>query len=276
MKKEQMAIERILDIVKAENLSVGSALPSERKLAKDLNTSRNTIRNALRQLEARGFLYVRRGSGYYLRAKDERFSPPPLAADKWTASELGHLFEARYLFEPEIGALSARRITASLLARLEKCLVRLSRAIIAVRPQEIISEDVEFHRIVAGATGNALMVATIDRLRATNQQVLQHFPVFEDREKDALFAEYVSILKALQNHDPAAAKAVIRHNILRCCTLVMKYTQIEMPKLLREAMDEEAQTPAYSGGSSFKQATGEVRSPIFTSEEGRIPHGKNV
>jgi DNA-binding FadR family transcriptional regulator len=248
MKKERVVIERILDLINADDVQIGSALPSERKLASQFGTSRNTIRNALRQLEARGFVDVRRGSGYYLLCKDDRFQPGTMDAETRTLSELQSLFEARYLFEPPIGALSARRISAPLLTELEKCLVRLSRAIIGARSEAIASEDIEFRKIIASGTGNRVMVAAIHQLRATNHQALTIFPEFNDRERDTLFAEYVDILNSLKKHDAEATEALMQTNILRCCALVMKYAGIDMPELIVAAMHRRETALQLPGG----------------------------
>lgn len=242
MRKERVVIERILNIINADDFQVGSALPSERKLASTFNASRNTIRTALRQLEARGFIDVRRGSGYFLLCKDDRPQTGLPQTEAHSLAEIQGLFEARYLFEPAIGALSARRIGASSLAELEKCLIRLSRAIIGVRIEAIISEDVEFRKIIASGTGNRAMVAAIHQLRATNRQALAIFSELSDEERDALFAEYVAILNALKKHNPGATEALIRTNILRCCAFAMKYTKMDMPELIVEAIERSQKT----------------------------------
>lgn len=262
MKKERVVMEHILDLINADEIQIGSALPSERKLAGQFGTSRNTIRNALRQLEARGFVDVRRGSGYYLLCKNDRLYPGAMDTGTRTLSELQNLFEARYLFEPAIGALSARRINASLLAVLEKCLVRLSRAIIGLRTEAIVSEDIDFRKIIASGTGNPVMVAAIHQLRTTNHRVLTVFPKFNKPEKNALFAEYVDILNALKQQDVEKTETLMRTNVLRSCALVIKYGDVDMPELIVEAMGREKaalQLPgeAYSVENSLRASINE-------------------
>src|SRR5512137_1014663 len=44
-------------------LAAGSKLPGERDLARDLGTNRNTLREALRTLEALGLVRARQGDG---------------------------------------------------------------------------------------------------------------------------------------------------------------------------------------------------------------------
>ena len=69
MTKELETIKEIIAIIDNDDFPRGSFLPSERKLASQLNVSRNTVRNALRKLEARGIIDIRKGSGCVLLCK---------------------------------------------------------------------------------------------------------------------------------------------------------------------------------------------------------------
>ncbi len=276
MKKERVVVQRILDIIQADDFKIGSVLPSERKLATELGTSRNTVRNALRQLEARGFVDVRRGSGYYLLSKDDRPNAHSPDAGGGTSAELQSLFEARYLFEPEIGALSARKITLPLLTQLEKCLVRLSRVIIGAHTRVIISEDVEFRKIIASGTGNPVMVAAIFQWRAANHRILANFPEFNDREKDALFAGYVDILNALKKHHPVTARAAVQANILRCCALAVKYAHVDMPELIREALERKKEASRLVEEPLAAHDAFRGNDPMLKSKEGRKSYESNI
>lgn len=69
---EDMCLHRSLYLVlrgaiQERVLRAGERLPSSRSLAQDLRLARNTVMNALSQLEAEGFLETRPGSGTYVR-----------------------------------------------------------------------------------------------------------------------------------------------------------------------------------------------------------------
>lgn len=51
----------------ARELQPGQRLPSERELVKLLGTGRNSLREAMKVLEAMGILDIRHGSGIFLR-----------------------------------------------------------------------------------------------------------------------------------------------------------------------------------------------------------------
>src|SRR3954462_6299973 len=63
--KQSQTCDSVIELI--EQLGVGSAIPSERKLSTDLGVSRLTVRAALDQLEREGYLVRRRGSGTFVR-----------------------------------------------------------------------------------------------------------------------------------------------------------------------------------------------------------------
>jgi GntR family transcriptional regulator len=64
LSKQEEIRERVMDIV--ETLTVGQAIPAERRLTELLGVSRLTVRAALDELVAEGYLTRRHGSGTYV------------------------------------------------------------------------------------------------------------------------------------------------------------------------------------------------------------------
>lgn len=58
--------DSIYSYIKVNDLQPGDKLPSERDMAALLQTSRNSVREALRILEDRGLIYVKTGSGVFV------------------------------------------------------------------------------------------------------------------------------------------------------------------------------------------------------------------
>jgi DNA-binding FadR family transcriptional regulator len=58
---------------------------------------------------------------------------------------------------------------------LQKCLVRLSRSFIRNQSQPVSEEDAEFRRIIAGGTGNDILVTLLmDQFTASNAMIFEH------------------------------------------------------------------------------------------------------
>lgn len=62
----QKAIDYLCSLVKTDGLTIGSKLPTERKIAEILSIGRNSTREALRIMENMGVIECRQGSGNYI------------------------------------------------------------------------------------------------------------------------------------------------------------------------------------------------------------------
>lgn len=93
-------------------LNVGDKLPSERELAESMGVSRNSVREAIRALEALGVIEVRHGDGTFIREPDVASLLGPyfdVLHEKGTF--LKEVLEFRRLLEPSLAHLAAERAT---------------------------------------------------------------------------------------------------------------------------------------------------------------------
>src|SRR3954454_15521681 len=99
---EQIA-ERLAADIRSGLLAPGERLPSERELARQLEVSRASVREALAALQLQGVVETRAGAGTFV------------AADAQPSQELPHdaspsaVLEARAQLEPAVARLAARR-----------------------------------------------------------------------------------------------------------------------------------------------------------------------
>ncbi len=97
-----LTIEKIKLHIKENQLTAGSRLPSERELAKQLNVSRHTIREAYLSLTGRGLIAVEPGRGVFLMTSvDNR--PHPLITNVTDIKNIVNLVQVRQI--TECGAL---------------------------------------------------------------------------------------------------------------------------------------------------------------------------
>src|SRR5688500_16058713 len=122
----EQAADQIAARIKEGIWQPGDRLPSERDLALRLGISRGSTREALRVLEAMGWLEIKPGDGTIVR--DRRALPSRLdGADGDSAAgllaglsvEVGDLWEVRKLIEPGAAYLAAERCNADELAAIE-------------------------------------------------------------------------------------------------------------------------------------------------------------
>jgi GntR family transcriptional repressor for pyruvate dehydrogenase complex len=159
-------VAQLSQLIQAGVLRPGERLPPERELATRLQVSRASVREALRSLELQGLLSSRQGSGTFIAAVSQDELLRAFARLTEEGQTLREIFELRFLLEPPIAALAARRATPPDIARLEATLKTQEQQIHL--GQSGVEADVTFHAALAQATHNGALL----RLGASLMEVL--------------------------------------------------------------------------------------------------------
>src|SRR3954452_7896293 len=156
---EQIA-ERLADDIRSGVLVPGERLPSERDLARTLEVSRASVREALASLAVSGVVETRHGAGTFVVGLPP--SEPPHDASP------SAVLEARLALEPAVARLAAARAQQNEAA--EKLLVAME-----AEPVDIAiwnASDRLFHRQLAAMTGNPVLLAFADHVASLMDQPL--------------------------------------------------------------------------------------------------------
>ena len=117
----QVVLEQIKSLIEAGHLVPGIKLPGERELAKMLNVSRPSLREALKALSLLGAIENRPGDGTYLSdSYNQHLSEPISILLSINKGTLFDIFEARKILEVGVAALAAKRRTAKNLKAIER------------------------------------------------------------------------------------------------------------------------------------------------------------
>jgi len=163
----ESAVEQIKSLILENHYKPGDRLPSERELAERLQISRPAMREALKILNIMGFVEIRVGNGTYVR--EVSFAPYVESVVDSISSRLNvqeekflKLIEVRKILEMEMARLACLRISPRNLERIEQC-VRQMEANLKNR-DDFITWGIRFHREIAEATGNEILVLIWDSL----------------------------------------------------------------------------------------------------------------
>ncbi len=145
----------------------GDQLPPERQLAVALGTARSTIRKALDQLETRGLVVRRVGSGTFVN-----YSGPVQSGEDEIADLISplQLIEVRFAVEPYMTRLAAIHATRRDLDSFEAVLQRIEAC--GDDQDRFTHFDMEFHVQLARCSRNPLMLKVyqhINGVRANAQ-----------------------------------------------------------------------------------------------------------
>ena len=176
--KMPRAFEEIAAQIRGElaagRLKSGERLPAERDLAVRFGVSRNTLREALRSLENAGLLQFRKGATGGAYIKDS--TAEAVVTGMRDMYHLGailpaHLTEARIWIESAVIRAACERATAADVGLLNQ---NVAAALAATRADDFYKTaaiHLEFHKLLASATRNPVMVMMMDAVN----DVMQHF-----------------------------------------------------------------------------------------------------
>lgn len=147
--------ESIKKLIIDNKIKCGDKLPNEIELSNELNVSRSTIREAIKILVSNNVLEVKRGKGTFVSERPGLIKDPLGVTFMDEEDLLYYLFETRLIFEPEIAALSAERISSQQIEELESTFQKMKEKII--EGKDHTEWDKIFHDIIAKSTKNPIM-----------------------------------------------------------------------------------------------------------------------
>ncbi|MFB3826766.1 MAG: FadR/GntR family transcriptional regulator [Bryobacteraceae bacterium] len=206
-------VAAIQDQILKGRLAVGTRLPPERDFADRLGVSRTVFREAVRILVTRGLLETRHGVGTTVRAVGREEVVKPLTLFLRTCGQqvnTGHLHRVRLILEVENAALAAEQATESDIASLRAICREMKAA--AGDPKEFALKDSEFHRRLAQATYNPLLILlleSIQDLMAEVRMLVASRPGLFER----VMPTHTRVVERVAAHDARGARRAMRQHL---------------------------------------------------------------
>lgn len=216
----EMVARRIEALVRGGQLGRGSRLPPEPRLAKMLNVSRASLREALKGMMFLGLLKATPGAGTYLQPS---LSGMLRRHFQWMLllQEVKYfeLFELRQILEPAAAALAARRATPEDHEQMRVALAAMRAA--THDPDLFVRAEMEFHDAITQAAKNAALLSTMrmmyGALAEGRHRVL---PLVKSLDKHCAHHERIYALVA--SGDAAVARRAIAADLKYAESLLRK------------------------------------------------------
>jgi DNA-binding GntR family transcriptional regulator len=174
-------------------LAPGSFL-NEQELAAGTGFGRTPVHQALHRLQVDGLVEIRPRKGILVRT--------------WSPQQIRHLIEARKPLETAIVRLAAERATAQDIEAAAELLAAGRKFIRKSDRDALLRLDQEFHRVLAVASRNPVLVEVLESLHQRSA-LLWYIPISDRHEYELVQAQHEAILAAVRAHDGKAAAAAM-------------------------------------------------------------------
>jgi DNA-binding FadR family transcriptional regulator len=196
-------------------LRAGDRLPSEEKLAETFGVSRPTVRESLRELRSASLLTSTRGrTGGYRVAEMSVRTLGASVAEAISFSLSMQTLSSEQLFEVRV-ALEVQSAETAALRRSEPDIARLREAMSSLLelppdPEELLTRDLDFHRVLAEATHNPLIIGFAGAITSAFRHVAADVGAISPAE---MVAHVDEVVEAVAAGDAAAAGRAMRAHL---------------------------------------------------------------
>jgi GntR family transcriptional repressor for pyruvate dehydrogenase complex len=202
--------EMMLETILSRKLEVGDRLPSERELGEQFGVSRTVVREAVRSLVAKGIIEVQSGSGLRVSA----VGPAAVRESMSLFLRAGMLdfekvHEVRAVLEVHIAGVAAERATESDVEQLREVHERMQLELDDV--ESAARDDLEFHRLIAGATQNDLYLLLMDSIGSALIDIRRDN--LGSGSAPTTLDQHDAILESIALHDAARARAAMQRHL---------------------------------------------------------------
>ncbi len=224
-KSYQHVVEQIQTAIIDGDLKQGDCLPSEMKLKDAFDTSRGTIREALRVLEQKGLISIRTGvkGGAVIKAVNtEAMSDSMALLIRHGNVSLPHLAEFRQLLEGHVAQAAARLANQEDIRKLKDILEEI-KALIATDPTEwddFHRLDAGFHQELARIGQNPLLLANLTTIHGNIHTYFHQYLPFSRELLNEDYKDLCRIMAAVERRDEGGAKTIAQHHVARFSALM--------------------------------------------------------
>ncbi len=164
--KRESAVDIVVNSIKQllmeRRLKPGDKLPTELEISEGLGVSRGSVREAMKILSAFGLVDIRVGNGTYVCESPENGLLDTFLFSFFMLNpNLENLYEFRCVLEADVLELILKHYEENYTERmaLKESLKELEQLMdkAQAKPEELLQNDLEFHRLMGKATGNLLV-----------------------------------------------------------------------------------------------------------------------
>ena len=215
----QSVVNKIVDnitnaIINGE-LNPGDKIPTEAELSESMGAGRNSVREAIKVLEAYGVVHIKRAEGTFVSQEyDSRMIYPVLYGIILQKDSTSQIVELRKvidvgLLQLAVDKLRSKSLEQTQMEAIEKAMEELEYQAHMDKPQarSLYEADVQFHMAIVGITENVMLQSITRRSRMVTID-----RIFLDGEVENFLDLHRRIVKLLQDRDSAGIYAIVEEH----------------------------------------------------------------
>ncbi len=210
-------VDQITEAIIAGDLKPGDKIPTELELCESLQVGRNSVREAIKVLEAFGVVYIKRAEGTFVSSSFNRRMLDSMIygiilqkESNYEIVELRHVFDIGILYE------ATEKVNEDSLANVERVLREMEEVLVddTISIEEILEKDLAFHKSIIDCTNNQLLATMYDyiirltipsRIKATER-------IFESGNRLTFLELHRQTYEILKSRDKSLIEETVKNH----------------------------------------------------------------
>jgi DNA-binding FadR family transcriptional regulator len=217
----EQAAQRLRDQIADGSWPVGTKLPGETTLARDLGVGRSTVREALRALAGAGLVQARQGAGVFVIAAEPDEDWPA----RLRRASVADVYEIRMMLEVRAAELAAERRTDADLTALDAALTARDDAFAGPAIEPFIDADIALHTAVVAAAHNPILADLFaEFVPVLRDGLLDLVTLVDVRTSDTAHgrAAHASLIEAIRTSAPETAGQIIKSELTQTLAALLQ------------------------------------------------------
>lgn len=210
-------VDQITDAIINGELKPGDKIPTEVELCVAFGVGRNSVREAVKILEAYGVVHIKRAEGTFVRHDyNYKMLYPILYGIILQKDSKEQIIEMRKVIDIGMMQVAMGLMQEKDFDRMDKALACMEEQVRSGEPssKQIFEADVEFHSAIVDVTNNVLLQSIgyyVDKI-TRQSRVMTIEAVLERGATDDFLALHYTILKALRMKDMASVAGIVEEH----------------------------------------------------------------
>jgi len=214
----QDVVEQIQDAILSGRLLPGTKLPPERELKDMFDTSRGTLREALRVLEQKGLIEIKLGVSGGAIVKRMDAGPVTQSLELLLRSgqvSLEHLSEFRISMEGSLVELAALRATGDDIKTLEDLCAQARTCYEKSDWENFLKTDEKMHTYMGAMTRNPVFQFIQQSIHENIHQYYEEYLAMDSEKTLENLMDFEKIIAAMKAGDAKTASGIIQDHVRR-------------------------------------------------------------